>query len=536
MRNVRNYIFVFVFSFFLFQIRGLASTINVNDFINESDEDATVGIRSALDAAGDGDIVFIPEGEYIVSGRIYVKKSNITIVGEVKNGEIKTIIKCKDDSGNNWSVFLIQTTDSIASKLSNITIKNLIINGNREHRDTEDNYGSGTGISILRSNSDYEISNILISNVIMNDIPGPSIQIAGKRINHDINVSDYDDVDRRSTDERYYVDGVTIENCELNNSKIGVSQNTAKNVYIFNNKIEKSLHENITIDLSDDCICEGNVLGEYYGGCGSIGVDNSLNTIIRNNIINNTNTTAGELFNSGITINSKSGISKNIIIEGNIIENANYGIFLKDHRGYVREDFKLSNHYEDYDYGSRPGEDFYILDNTIKDSIIYGIRVDELTGMAYLLNNNITSSQTIYSDYQDIYVNEYNYKKRSNELESIKNVIIGMIKELKINKLPDKLKYNQGEKLDLTNGTFDVILEDEDIINFNMNEEFVHVSGFDNNSVDEQIIKLMFANKELSFKINESDKKNTDDQPSVLDNDETVEKKRRGRSCTNIEK
>lgn len=531
MIKIKKYIMIFVLSFLLFQIKGYALTINVNDYIKESDSDATAGIKKAIEAADEGDTILIPQGEYIVSGRLYIQKSNITITGEVDNGENKSIIKCKDGTSNNWSVFIIQTNDSSNTNLNNITIKDLQINGNRMQRNTEEvngnqykeNYGAGTGISILRSNQNYEISNILISNVVMNDVPGPSIQLTGKRVAHNVSVTDYEDVDRRSTDERYYVDNITIENCKLSNSTIGISQNTAKNVHIINNKIDKSLHENITIDLSDNCLCEGNELGEYFGGCGSIGVDNTLNSIIRNNKINNTNTTAGELFNSGITINSKAGISKNVIIEGNTIENANYGIFLKDHRGYVEEQFKLSNHKENYEYGSRPGEDFYILNNIIKNSIIYGIRVDELTGMAYLLNNNITSNQNVYNDYQDIYVDEYNYKKRGNESETIKNVIKGMIKELKINKLPDKLKYNQGENLDLTNGTFDVILDDDTIVNFKMNEEFVHISGFNRNSIEEQIIKLSFANKELTFKINQKEEIIIDNEPVTENNEEQKE-------------
>lgn len=528
MKYVRNMAFIFIFSFFLFQIRGLAIELNVKDYITESDQDASIGINKALDAANEGDTILIPEGEYVISSRIVIRKSNLTITGEDKS---KTIIKCNDGTNNNWGVFLIQTSSTVTNNLKNITIENLTIDGNRLNRNTPDlgqnqletHYGSGTGISILRSNENYEVGNILISNVKIENAPGPAIQINGKRITHDVQVGDYDDVDRRSTDERYHVDGVTVTDCELSNSKIGISQNTTKNDKILNNKIENSLHENITIDLSDDCICEGNNLGVFNGGCGSIGIDNSFNSIIRGNKINNTGSNAGELFNSGITVNSKAGISKNLIIEDNFIENANYGIFLKDHRGYVREEFKLSDRVEEYDYGSRPGEDFYILNNTIKNSVIYGIRVDELTGMAYIINNNIMSEQTSYNDYKNIYVNEYNYKKRNNETESINNVIIGMIKELKVNKLPDKLKYNQGENLDLTNGVFDVILEDDDVISFNMNERFVHVSGFDRNNIDEQIIKLTFANSHLSLKINESDKEVIDNSNESVDRKDEVE-------------
>ncbi len=512
-------IFLFVFCLSFFKIKVEAKLINL-DVNNNSD--ITNKLKAAIEEAGDDDVIMIPGGDYYVSERIYIQKSNITISG-INNNENKTKIICKEGTDNNWSAFLIQTTANSTGNIQNITIKDIIIDGNRTNRVTNsdvypDGYGTGNGIGILRSDENYEIKNINISNVEIYNNPGPAVRIAGKRIANDQIVGEYEDVDRKSTDVRHYVSNVSISNCIFSNNLVGVSQNTAKNVTIKNNKINKSLHENITIDLSDYCVCEDNILGEYFGGCGSIGMDNSIGTIIRNNIIDNTNSNLGELFNTGITVNSKAGISKDITIEGNTIKNANYGIFLKDHRGYVVEQYKLSNHSEDYVTGSRPGEDFYILNNTIQNSVIYGIRVDELTGMAYLLNNNISSNQNVYADYQDIYVNEYNYKKRENQLEKINNVVIknfdNKLRDITISKYPDKMIYSKGELLTLDGGEIDAIFDDNSLVTIPMIASAVEIAGFDSNSDGEQQLEIKFGNKMTPMTINSKSELDGEDNNS----------------------
>ena len=416
-----KFIVIFVILFTMFSVAVEAKNISVKS--PGKDGDITQKIIDSIKDAKSGDIIIIPEGNFIVSKRIDIRKSGITITGTVKNGVKKTILKAKgNQTKDDWSMFLVVTDGASKNNIENVIIKDLEIDGNKVNRTvgTDNNkMGSGNAVGVIRTNVDYEIKNITISNLYIHDYPGPCIRISGKKDGEFDATDSNGETNRKVTHKWYYVENVTVKNCKLTDSLVGVSQNTTINDKILDNEMSGNLHENMTIDFSDYCLCEGNKLGAYKGGCGNIGMDNAIGVIIRNNTIDNTNATVGEYWNSGITINSEGGISENVTIEKNTIIGANYGIFLKDSRRSTIEQLKFSNKTFEHNvtkdgkiaFGSRPGKNLCLLNNTIKDSNIYGIRVDEVVGETYIINNMVSSTNPKYSAYQNIFINENNNNK-----------------------------------------------------------------------------------------------------------------------------
>ena len=413
-----KFIVIFVILFTMFSVAVEAKNISVKS--PGKDGDITQKIIDSIKDAKSGDIIIIPEGNFIVSKRIDIRKSGITITGTVKNGVKKTILKAKgNQTKDDWSMFLVVTDGASKNNIENVIIKDLEIDGNKVNRTvgTDNNkMGSGNAVGVVRNNVDYEIKNITISNLYIHDYPGACIRITGKKDGEFDATDSNGETNRKVTHKWYYVENVTVKNCKLTDSLVGVSQNTTINDKILDNEMSGNLHENMTIDFSDYCLCEGNKLGAYKGGCGNIGMDNAIGVIIRNNTIDNTNATVGEYWNSGITINSEGGISENVTIEKNTIIGANYGIFLKDSRRSTIEQLKFSNKTFEHNvtkdgkiaFGSRPGKNLCLLNNTIKDSNIYGIRVDEVTGKTFLINNNISSTNPKYEKYENIFIDGNN--------------------------------------------------------------------------------------------------------------------------------
>ena len=398
--------------------------------------DDTVAIKNALAAIQEGQTLYFPKGEYIISSVLSIKSSNITIQGE--NG---TIIRYPDGSDKSGGVFMIHTAN-IKNSIENVTFDNIAIDGNKDNRTGT---GTGYGIGIIRYTKDYEVKNISIINCKIYDMPGRAISISGCKENKEGDEEDplyklgtttytqrstiyddlianntlngYENINERDYKVRYPVVNTLIQNCYIDNTACGINQNTTDGTRIINNTISNSTKvENITVDYSDNCEVIGNTLLAYNGGCGNIGTDESNNCIIKDNFIDNTNAEVGDLYNVGICHNSAAGSSDNYIIENNTIIGANYGIWLKDHRKYITE-----NNVTYINGGSRAGQNFYLINNTIKDCKTYGIRVDEMTGPTYLINNDISNAQEDAS-YEDIFINEYNYMERFNETNSINNV------------------------------------------------------------------------------------------------------------------
>ncbi len=82
------------------------------------------------------------------------------------------------------------------------------------------------------------------------------------------------------------------------------------------------------------------------------------------------------------------------------------------------------------------------------------------------------------------------------------SILIGQILKIEMNKLPSKLEYEQDkEELNLDGGKIKVYFEDNTSSIIDLKNKDVKVTGFDNHSLGEKVIKVTYQGKATSFKI-----------------------------------
>ena len=313
---------------------GNEVTISVHDYGAQGD-----GVTNDFDAisaaigACDGITectVFFPSGEYIVENSILISKSNIRLLGE-DNATIS--FKQDIDLTNKPGVIVVRTVNQ---DVTNVVLENLIVNGNA----TNSNYGKrstdtlGRGITVIRQGkypgtlNYYEMSNIKIKNCTVKNTYTFGIAVLGGEQLKDGYTQDEvnelmdnatDDFDLRKYKNFYDVDNVTIENCKVSKTRIGIRINRVTNVVLDNNEVSDSRLENITLQV-DNATIKNNRTLQHSGGCGSICLDKSDNVTIINNSINDTESSARDIDKTGICQNSSAGPSYNVYIANNSIK------------------------------------------------------------------------------------------------------------------------------------------------------------------------------------------------------------------------
>lgn len=411
--------------FILREVSPYLADINnpTEEQIIEAAKKDTENIQKAINDETDGKklIVKLAQGNYYINKGIRVENNNIKIEGTRSEDENETVfVLCDNGKYTADNAILISSLYGSREniEISNITIEGCICTTKRWH-----------GITIIRpKGSGYQINNVSIENCNIRNIKGRGVNMGGYKIetNKPLETKYADnrivgeaiwDIVRASLDEkitkydeyiangiltgyedicerewyiRKTINNIKIEGCNISNTSGGIIQNVTYGTKIINNRISDSYDatrtprgiENITIDFSDNCLCMGNILSGSFGGCANIGTGACDNCIIKDNIIDNSGyNRVNQKFNVGISHQSISGMSKNYIVAGNYITNANCAIWIKDNR------YKISNQYA----GSRGGEKFYIVNNKIENYQECGIRVSGVMGTSYVTGNECES-------------------------------------------------------------------------------------------------------------------------------------------------
>jgi parallel beta-helix repeat protein len=214
------------------------ATFNVLDFGATADDlsDDSAAIQAAIDAAYElgGGIVYIPAGTFIISGNkadpsqgCVEVRSNVTLIGE---GMGETILKLADNYDARING-LIRTP--VSESASNVTIKNLTIDGNRQNN-TDHQAGIITGV---KANDDGKIhESITISNVEVMNCTGYGVN--PHELTYDLVIEDCvshgNGKDGFVAD--YVVGGIYRDNVAYDNDRHGINvQNSSNDILLENN-------------------------------------------------------------------------------------------------------------------------------------------------------------------------------------------------------------------------------------------------------------------------------------------------------------
>jgi polygalacturonase len=298
----------------------LRDVVSVKDFgaVGDGVTDDRAAIQSAVTAAS---YIYFPPGTYRLREAIFIEESNVKLFGA---GTGVTTIRMDDSPTNsNYSAIDIRTSranSGSGGSISNVTISDLTINGNKAGRITT----SGNCIIAL-CNTSHTIDNLSITNVRTQNSPGAGILLEGLA---------------NGTNDSYKIENTLIDCCNVvDNNGVGISQFKVNNTTIVNSALARNGLENLTIDVySQACIVDGNRFFRHLGGTGNIGIDSGDACVISNNFIDNElSTSASPGFRTGIALNSQltgGGGSRDLTITGNVILNcSDYGIYAHDDTG-----------------------------------------------------------------------------------------------------------------------------------------------------------------------------------------------------------
>ena len=284
----------------------LEEFVSVKDFNAKGDgiTDDSTAINAALLAAT-GKTLYFPAGTYIIGAEL-LPKTKTTIVGD---GIENTIIKASNSLTKN--ITLINIVDGQDA----VTIKDITIDGNWSNRST----GSGSNNIMIMSNR-----NIL------------ERVYTKYAVNAGILLGSYNQSDPNSSD---FSEENTITNCIIeDNEGVGLSQSACSGTIISHNRFARNGLENLTIDgRSNRTICTNNRFFRHGGGVGNIGWDESVDSKICDNFIDNESDTqpTDPANRNGICVanqfNGNYPTTHRCIISNNHIVNfKNNGIWLKD--------------------------------------------------------------------------------------------------------------------------------------------------------------------------------------------------------------
>ena len=277
----------------------LKDVTSVKDYGAKGDgstDDATA-INNALVAAT-GKTLYFPTGTYIIGAEL-LPKAKTTIVGD---GIESTIIKASSSLATN--ITLINIVDGQDA----VTIRDLRVDGNESNRSS----GSGGSNNIM----------IMSNRNILERVSTIEAENAGILFG---STSD--------TSEENTVNTCIIED----NNGVGLSQAACNGTIITNNRFARNGLENLTVDhQSNRTICTSNRFFKHYGGIGNIGWDESVDSKICDNFIDNqSDTTASSVHRNGICIGNQIGgtdptTHRCMISNNHIVNYKNNGIWLKD--------------------------------------------------------------------------------------------------------------------------------------------------------------------------------------------------------------
>jgi hypothetical protein len=306
-----------------------ADVVNVKDFgaVGDGIADDRDNIQAAIDAVGTSGSVYLPAGIYKINEAIFIKRSNISIIGDGVG--VTEIVMGASGVYTAIDVRTSNANGGLGGDLFNITIENLSINGNKASRVAP----GGNGIMLL-CNTNHAITDTRLINLMVFDCFNSGMLLEGR------NNPPWIPGVSVPAEDPFRIERTIINGCVIrNNNGVGISQFKTNNSKITNCTLFSNGLENLTIDIrSNGCIVDGNTFFKHLGGTGNIGVDTGDACIISNNFIDNQNdTTAPVGFRTGIALNSQIPLlqgNNDTIISDNIILNCvDNGIYAHDDTG-----------------------------------------------------------------------------------------------------------------------------------------------------------------------------------------------------------
>lgn len=265
--------------------------------VNDGVTDCTDAFNAAV-TNPDIDVLILDGGTYLISNRIGIfDRSNFEIIGN------RSVIKAASSFTASQPMMRVysQNTD-----VSNVYIRDIDFEGDP----------SMTAAAILIGSSETNnCHNIGVYNCNMTDCTR-GIQLAG--YGSDGNNTHYSD--------NIVIAYNTIKNC----TGFGIVQSMVRDTKIVGNTVENCQLECLTLDgITKNCVAANNHLIGSVNGSGIIGTDGCENCRIIGNLISNNGYDAASNANYGVSLNGHQGVCKNLIIDGNNIDNVTDAVFIR---------------------------------------------------------------------------------------------------------------------------------------------------------------------------------------------------------------
>lgn len=316
------------------------ATLDVRDYgatsDNSSDDDA-LAIQRAIYAARTGDVVYIPEGTYVVKSSIKLR-TGISLIGESRDGTILA-------SAFSTSQYLFSNPYAVvyaAPGVNNLTVSSFTIT-----QASGKIYNAGVA---LGAETGGEVSRIIIENLLIEKHRRFGIQLTNAN--------------------NVLVDQNVIKNASaLDGGGQGygilIDQTDSHNNWIRNNAIGPVIRHGILIQYAHNNLVEGNtVTGTVSSGIDLHGQDEYANEIRYNTVSNGVrNGTTVSPNGAGIEVGEFSGVI------GSTTLHDNSGPYNWIHHNTVynyTSGFLVTNN-SDYTY---------VEDNTFYDNLVAGIKAD----------------------------------------------------------------------------------------------------------------------------------------------------------------
>jgi hypothetical protein len=294
---------------------------NALDFgaIGDGVANDTAAIQAAVNAST-GNTLYIPAGTYLVSSSINLK-SNLNIIGTKNN----TVIKIANGTyGAATQVFVSTPADGAGAK-TNVTLSNLVIDGNKG------NIGTSRNPIITW----FEGSNYTISNCRFQNCEGICLNIS--TVSENVTIENVEFINCGGAPDNS--DGYRKQAIAFSNTT-GGSETRTKNVFITNCLFDTQGLDCISLGNCDEIVVSSNIAKDSYSFLYTAANPYSNNNlVVSNNAIYNTNQgayvsttqplaidlpdlTNGSIVNNVISSCAQSGIgvfssSKNVVVSGN---------------------------------------------------------------------------------------------------------------------------------------------------------------------------------------------------------------------------
>jgi len=330
--------------------------------IDYSSTDAKTVIQSAINALPrDGGQIFAKAGTYFISSSIQVNRSNVWIAGE---GRGHTVLQAADAA-------LLSTNliDFLPSRLSNIRIENLTVDGNKAHNaDLRDDDEQCLIASIERDLTDIYLINVEVRNSPRHGIRLVGGTAGGTKGVHCINVLAHDNGEE-GIEYDFRIDDSDIINSKAYKNTIGMGIYGSHNFSLIGGEAYDNGGANVQIAYSGSQNAFRNRVTGVNIHHSSVGIDIwgdvDMSTFEFNTIYNHDSNNGFGIFISG---KGPSRRCEDNVVARNVIDSVlNKGITFDRYadRNFVVENMVMNSRWVGIDIANSTVNDTLVVDNLL---------------------------------------------------------------------------------------------------------------------------------------------------------------------------